>query len=126
VTGWITSEAIALCREIEAACPAFGCHVALTGGLLYKIGERKDADLLFYRIRQIAEIDVVGLFCALRRIGIILVQNTSSNGFCVKATWRGRRIDFFFPEVESGSYPTADTEPGAPFLLLADTMEELP
>ena len=35
---WTTAEAIALCREIEAICPAFGCHIALTGGLLYKEG----------------------------------------------------------------------------------------
>lgn len=40
--GWTQAEAIALCRKIEDVCPAFGCHVALTGGVLYKLGERKD------------------------------------------------------------------------------------
>lgn len=44
---WTQAEAIALCREIEQICPRFGCHVALTGGCLYKDGPRKDADLLY-------------------------------------------------------------------------------
>ena len=41
---WTQAEAIDLCREIEKGCPQFGCHVALTGGLLYKDGPRKDCD----------------------------------------------------------------------------------
>lgn len=39
---WTQKEAIELCVKIEAICPKYGCHVALTGGLLYKEGERKD------------------------------------------------------------------------------------
>lgn len=98
---WTQADAIALCRDVEAICPAFGCHVALTGGCLYKDGERKDADLLFYRIRQVGEIDKPGLFQALEAIGV-----TELNGFgwVHKAEYRGRSIDFFFPE-EDGEYP---------------------
>lgn len=105
---WTQSEAIALCRKIEDVCPAFGCHVALTGGLLYKIGERKDLDLVFYRIRQVAEIDVDGLFGALAKLGI---ERDRGSGFVVKALMRGRRIDCFFPEVPSGEYPTEQEAP---------------
>ncbi len=42
---WTQEEAIELCRIIEDICPQAGCHVALTGGCLYKDGERKDLDI---------------------------------------------------------------------------------
>jgi hypothetical protein len=98
---WFQSDALELCKEIEAICPQFGCHVALTGGLLYKEGPRKDADLLFYRIRQVEKIDGDGLFAALDAIG---VQKTSGFGWCHKATWRGKSLDLFFPEEPQGEY----------------------
>ena len=41
-------KAIEICKEIEMRAPSYGCHVALTGGCLYKDGDRKDCDLLFY------------------------------------------------------------------------------
>ena len=92
---WTQAQAIKLCTEIEAICPKFGCHVALTGGTLYAVGERKDADILFYRIRQVDEIDVDGLMAALEKIG---VQPGADYGWCYKATYQTRAIDFFFPE----------------------------
>ena len=92
---WTLERAVALCRQIEAVCPQYGCHVALTGGTLYKDGERKDADILFYRIRQVDEIDVSGLMEALRGLGI---EPTNDHGWVFKATHEGRPIDFFFPE----------------------------
>lgn len=97
---WTQSEAIALCIEIERIAPQFGAHVALTGGLLYKQGERKDADILLYRIRQVEEIDEAGLFEALAAIGI---AKTGGFGWCHKAEYAGKKIDFFFPE-EAGEY----------------------
>lgn len=98
---WVQAQAIELCRQIEAICPAFGCHVALTGGLLYKDGERKDCDILFYRIRQVEVIDMDGLFDALATIGVVKV---SGFGWCHKACFEGRQIDCFFPEEDSGEY----------------------
>lgn len=92
---WTKEEAIKLCVAIEAVCPAFGCHVALTGGSLYKTGPRKDADILFYRIRQVPKIDMDGLWGALLKIG---VQKLSGCGWLYKAEWFGMPIDFFFPE----------------------------
>lgn len=106
MTVWTQAEAIALCRQIEAICPDYGCHVALTGGLLYKAGPRKDADILFYRIRQTAEIDESGLFAALAMIG---VERVSGFGWCHKATFNGKPIDCFFPEADDGEYEPGET-----------------
>jgi len=107
-----------LCREVEAICPNFGCHVALTGGLLYKDGARKDCDLLFYRIRQIDVIDIDGLFDALDGIGI---GRLSGFGWCYKAEFQGKPIDCFFPESADGEYERADPD-GLP--LWNDTPED--
>lgn len=105
---WTQAEAIALCRELEAICPAFGCHVALTGGLLYKDGERKDCDIVFYRIREVDEIDVDKLFHALAAIGITIDPDCDADEYgdemwCVKTWCRGRPLDIFFPEVGNGA-----------------------
>lgn len=59
---WKQERAIKLARLVAGGCQIYGCHVALTGGCLYKDGDRKDCDLIFYRIRQVDEIDRDGLF----------------------------------------------------------------
>jgi hypothetical protein len=104
---WTQAQAIDLARAIEDVCPKFGCHVALTGGLLYKDGPRKDADFLFYRVRQVECIDKEGLFEALADIGI---THERGFGWCHKATWRNQPIDFFFPD-EDGEYPPPSRPP---------------
>ena len=93
---WTQAQAVELCRAIEVFAPRYGCHVALTGGTLYHFGERKDADILFYRIRQIELIDVDGLMDAMQRS--LGVEPGEDYGWCFKATYQGRAIDFFFPE----------------------------
>lgn len=98
---WTQPEALELCVELEKWCPEYGCHVALTGGLLYKQGPRKDCDVLFYRIRQRKNIDMEGLWNALSAVGF---QKVSGFGWCYKATWRGKSVDCFFPEEETGEY----------------------
>lgn len=104
MTEWQTSEAMALCRLIEAVAPDYGAHVALTGGLLYKDGARKDADILLYRIRQVEFIDMLGLCEALEKIGI---EIGNDYGWCVKAKYQGKPVDLFFPEHDGVDYPTA-------------------
>ncbi len=100
---WNQQEAIDFCKKIEAMCPEFGCHVALTGGLLYKEGDRKDLDILFYRIRQVDYINIEGLKDALVGIGVTLGKDF---GWCKKAAFKGKNIDMFFPEHENdGAYP---------------------
>lgn len=114
MTKWSQQEAIELCAAIEKLAPQYGCHVALTGGCLYKGGPRKDADILFYRIRQVETIDVDGLFDALEKAGI---EITGDFGWCVKAKIGERNIDFFFPEREGGEYPQSEDQD--------DTLEQL-
>ena len=91
--------AVTLCRLIETFAPQYGCHVALTGGCLYKNGERKDIDVLFYRIRQVEKIDHDGLKMALERNGI---TDITGFGWLLKGTWNGIGVDMFFPEEIDG------------------------
>lgn len=93
-TYWTQEEAIELCRKVEAVCPEFNCHVALTGGLLYKDGSRKDCDLLFYRVRK-AELDINGLYDALEQLGFSLCK---VGDWCTKASYNNKPVDLFFPE----------------------------
>lgn len=98
-SNWTQQEAIELCTRIEAICPNHGCHVALTGGLLYKDGERKDCDLVLYRIRQVAEIDFEGLKTSLAEIGF---TDFEPHGYWLtKAKYQGKTVDFFRPESQS-------------------------
>lgn len=100
MTGWTQAEAVALCRLLESFAPRFGAHVALTGGCLYRDGERKDVDILVYRIRQMPAVDWVGFFRECERFGISL---SNDYGWNKKATYRGKNIDFFDPE-DDGEY----------------------
>lgn len=101
---WTLSDAVALCREVEKICPVFGCHVALTGGCLYKDGGRKDCDLIFYRIRQ-RDIDYAALWAALREIGLMRVESFPYPAWCCKALYNGRNVDCLFPESPGKIYP---------------------
>jgi hypothetical protein len=95
-------KAVNICAIIELISPQFGCHVALTGGCLYKDGERKDLDILFYRIRQKKEIDYDGLFSALSKIGF---KKPEGFGWLFKSEYFGCPVDMFFPEeVGGGEY----------------------
>ena len=86
---WLQQEAIDLCIKLEVIAPD-------------------------YRIRQVEKIDVGGLFDAFELIG---VRKVSGFGWCHKATYQGKPIDFFFPE-EDGEYipehPTIDDLPFNP------------
>ena len=103
MTKWCLGEALVLCEEVEAISPNFGAHVALTGGLLYKKGQRKDCDLLFYCIRQIDEIDEGGLLAALTEIGFTIKER---KGWVRKAEYGGKQVDLFFPE----KYPSSSKQ----------------
>ena len=63
---------------------------------------RKDADILFYRIRQVEKIDMDGLWMALDNAGF---EKRKGFGWCYKATFNGKPVDCFFPEEEEGIYP---------------------
>lgn len=102
-TSWTQAQAIELCRAVEAICPAYGCHIALTGGSLYKPGQRKDCDLLFYRIRQVEKINCEGLFLELHRV--LGFTMPTGGGWVYKTTYLGKSIDCFFPEEDKRPRP---------------------
>lgn len=101
MNNWTQEEAIALCRKVEEICPKFGCHVALTGGSLYKDGFRKDCDLLFYRIRQEKVVKIIAMFEAFQDIGL---KRVSGKGWLIKATYDGKPVDCLFPEAPGNLY----------------------
>ena len=105
---WSQSEAIQLCEIIESLCPRFGCHVALTGGCLYKPGERRDLDLLFYRIRQVKKIDYQGLWEALDSIGF---RNLDGFGWRFHGKYEGKSVDMLLPEEIDGEYKKKTEQP---------------
>lgn len=98
---WTQADAIAVAKTFETIAPGFGCHIALTGGCLYRDGERQDCDFVFYRIRQVEQIDIPGLLEALSHAGLLVHHGF---GFCVKATWQGKSVDLLFPEEQGGAY----------------------
>jgi len=117
---WTQQEAVELCRKVEMICPEFGCHVALTGGALYKDGRRKDVDIVFYRIRQQPKINIEGLRIALRRHGLDV---HTQHGWMWKASYAGsstaaKSVDVLFPETPRRTFKEwvsdffADTEKG--------------
>lgn len=105
---WNYLEAVALCKLVEKYAPACGCHVALSGGLLYKSGPRKDADLVFYRHRKAPVMNKTALLAVLGQNGF---KVRADHGFCVKATYRGKDVDLLFPEsYDADTYPEEDAE----------------
>lgn len=96
---WNLQTAVPVVAVIEKLAPLYGCHVALTGGVLYKGGERKDLDILFYRVRQVEQIDIEGLFSALEMLGF---DRPAGFGWLYKSSHQGRSVDIFFPEEQGG------------------------
>lgn len=99
---WTLEQGVKLCRLVNRALPgAAGRHVALTGGTLYKDGPRKDVDMLFYRVRQVQEIDKSALGAILLDLGFTLGPD---HGWVWKATYEGKDVDMFFPDHNDGEY----------------------
>jgi len=107
---WVLAEAIELCTLIQSVSPAFSAHPALTGGLLYKTGPRKDCDIVIYQRGdsngERKPIDWGGLWEALEGVGLTLTEDF---GYCKKCRWRGKVVDIFDPTNES-EYPPQPAE----------------
>lgn len=103
---WTQREAIELCTAIHnLPAQQFHCHPALTGGLLYKEGPRKDCDIVIYQRGDTKGvrpgIDWPGLWAALETIGVYLVKDC---GYVKKCQWRGAPLDILDPSQDGSDY----------------------
>lgn len=97
---WSLSEALNVVKRVEEVVSPLKAHVALTGGLLYKEGLRKDLDLMFYRVRQEPHLAESVIIDALRGLGFDI---KTQHGWVYKALYERKNVDLFFPE----NYPYA-------------------
>ena len=73
-----------------------GFYPALTGGLLYKDGLRKDIDIVIFRNRQsVDHFEIQEIQHLLEDCGL---YDFKHYGFVTKAKWRGFSVDLFNPE----------------------------
>jgi hypothetical protein len=105
-TTWNLQQGTDLCTAIHnLPSQAFNCHPALTGGLLYKTGPRKDCDIVIYQRGDVdgkrEPINWSGLWEALQSIGLFLINDF---GYVKKCTFEGKAVDIFDPTQEGGSY----------------------
>lgn len=95
-------EAVAIARDLEPVAAANGFHVGLTGGCLYRDGERKDVDLIFYPHDRVSPAPAHEMIAALMGPGgadLTLYKRTSegySDRDVLICNRRGVRIDVFF------------------------------
>lgn len=91
-------DGVRLCKQLYPLLKTVGLFPALSGGLLYKEGERKDIDIVIFRHRQDLETfemnNVIVQVC-FKACG---VEITNFYGFVTKAKWEGFDVDFFNPE----------------------------
>ena len=85
---------IELCKKLYSELSRIGYYPALTGGLLYKNGLRKDIDIVIYRNRQ----DHDDFEVQLKNCGL---KEIKSYGFVTKCKWNGINVDLFNPESKS-------------------------
>lgn len=107
---WILEEARDLCKAIQAVSPAYHAHPALTGGLLYKDGPRKDCDIVIYQRGDTngvrSPIDWVALWAAFDKIGLTLIHDY---GYVKKCQYKGKPVDIFDPTRDS-DYPVGSVD----------------
>ncbi len=90
------NEGMELCKILHESLSQKGFYPALTGGLLYKDGARKDIDIIIYRNRQQhAGFEMHNIEHDLNECGVFIDE---CYGFVTKAKWKGFTIDLFNPE----------------------------
>lgn len=101
---WTRDEAIELCKLIQSVSPKHHAHPALTGGLLYKDGPRKDCDIVIYQRGDTKgdkpAVDWPGLWESFKSFGLTLEVDYD---YVKKCLWRGKEVDVFDPTAE-GEY----------------------
>lgn len=105
---WIQQDAVSLCQLLEPVAARNRCHVALTGGLLYKDGPRKDCDIVVYFEGRKPSDDAVATFSACVDRPALLndfwtscqLQPMDIYTRVVKCLYRGKPVDLLFPELD--------------------------
>jgi hypothetical protein len=92
------NDGIELCNILRDALAPLGIFPALTGGLLYKNGLRKDIDIVLYRHRQqVEQFETTNIKDQLQKAGVEIIE---FYGFVTKAKWNGFTVDLFNPETK--------------------------
>lgn len=94
---WTFENAKSVVQLAEIAASKVGAHVALTGGVLYKTGPRKDLDLVFYPDGTVVNFSREEVLQELKSHDFEILLD---KGRVVKAFFPGGpgKIDLFFPE----------------------------
>lgn len=90
-------QGIELCRKLYERLKPDGFYVALTGGLLYKDGERKDIDIIIYRNRQQVKFEIKDIESKLDEC---CLYDFEHYGFVTKCKFKGITVDLFNPETD--------------------------
>lgn len=103
-------KAIKLCSKLYQILSPLYFYPALTGGCLYKEGERKDCDVVIFRNRQAhTDFELRDLEPVLSLAGFTDFQHF---GFVTKCKYQGDALDLFNPETTSDDdYDSDNVEP---------------
>lgn len=104
---WNISQAVELCRTLEDLTRPLEWHVGLTGGVLYKDGQRKDCDVILYSTQR-SQLDAKQL---LSRISALPeVTAFRRYGYVTKFDYNGKPVDILMPELkgQEGEYPIGE------------------
>lgn len=87
-------DAIILCTLLYEHLRGIGIYPALTGGCLYKQGNRKDIDIVLYmdnsNLRELEDIEG-----KLKAVGL---ENFKHFGYVTKCLWNGYTVDILLPQ----------------------------
>ena len=104
-----------LCKKLYNTLKEYNVYPALTGGTLYKRGERKDIDIILYKgdnggILELTErvYSKIPLSKPTKVLSDLLtdagLSDFNNYGRVVKCKYEGYDIDIIFPEAEEGTY----------------------
>lgn len=91
-------DAVMLCKRLYEKLSSVGFYPALTGGILYKDGCRKDIDIVIFRNRQtVVKFEMEFIEDLLVECGL---SNFQYFGFVTKCKLGNISVDLFNPETE--------------------------
>ena len=97
-------KAVEISKELLPILMEAGLYIGLTGGVLYKEGERKDIDFLIYRNTRFTPLNDIEVAAVISKHPKI-TSNVLMYGRVVKAVWDNQvSLDFIIPEAVDGEY----------------------